>query len=74
MLFQMEAVREAYADMRSTVEAAQAQLSDLQAAEKGLQEQLSVCAQQVSHTCPICPISSAGCFCCECQLVLASTG
>ena len=47
----MEAVREAYADIRDTAEAAQAQLSELQAAEKGLQKQLSACAQQVNPYC-----------------------
>lgn len=58
----MEAVREAYADMRTTAEAAQAQLSELQTAEKGLQEQLNLCAQQVSHT-AMRYISSAVCLC-----------
>lgn len=33
--------------MRSTAETAQAQLSELQNAEKGLQKQLSACTQQV---------------------------
>lgn len=47
----MEAVREAYADMRDTAEAAQAQLSELRAAETGLQKQLSACAQQVQPYC-----------------------
>ena len=47
----MEAVRGAYADMRNTAEAAQAQLSELRAAEKGLQKQLSACAQQVQPYC-----------------------
>ena len=44
---QMEAVREAYADMRSTAEAAQDQLSDLQIADQRLHRQLSVCKEQV---------------------------
>ena len=47
----MEAVRGAYADMRDTAEAAQAQLSEIQAAEKSLQKQLGACAQQVQPCC-----------------------
>ena len=47
----MEAVRGAYADVRDTAEAAQAQLSEMQAAEKSLQKQLGACAQQVQPYC-----------------------
>lgn len=44
---QMDAVREAYADMHSTAEAVQAQLAELQATEKDLRRQVKSSTQQV---------------------------
>ena len=65
---QLVAVREAYADMRSAAEAAQEQVAELQATERGLREQLTATTQQVParHKCGVesasyCMICSRKC-------------
>ena len=62
---QLVAVREAYADMRGAAEAAQEQVAELQATERGLRDQLTATTQQVPAR-QKCGIESAS-YCMICS-------
>ena len=62
---QLGVVREAYADMRSAAEAAQEQVAELQATERGLREQLTATTQQVHTRCNMALRGESYCIICR---------